>query len=116
MGEHPTNLIYFSGNHADLVAQVTKASGLVVADFGASWCPPCEKLAAQLPGIAQESPLVTFLKVDVDHCRDLTSHYAITTIPHLRFLKGSPSGEIHELAVVTGVDLPQIRAKIKQFT
>jgi thiol-disulfide isomerase/thioredoxin len=115
MTEHPTNLLYFSGNLADLAAQVAKSGGLVVADFGAAWCPPCERLASQLPLVAQEAPLVTFLQIDVDHCRELASHYGITTIPQLRFLKCDPGGEMRELGVVTGVDVPQLRAKIRQL-
>jgi thioredoxin 1 len=116
MTEHPTNLIYFSGSSTELAAQVSKAPGLVVAIFSAAWCPPCQKLAAQLPSLAQQNPVVTFLKIDIDHCRELAAHYGINSIPHTRFLRPGPNGELEELVVVTGADLAQIQGKIRQLT
>jgi thioredoxin 1 len=115
MTEHPTNLIYFGGTYDDLAAEVARAPGLVVAEFGAVWCPPCCRLAAQLPAVAQTSPRVTFLKIDIDQCRELVTHYAINSIPQTRFLRAGDGGAVEELAVVTGADFPLIHAKLEQF-
>lgn len=109
------NIINFRGNYDDLVQQVSHAQGLVVVDFSAVWCPPCKRLEEQLPAIAREAQKVTFLKVDIDQCRELTNHYQVNSVPHIRFLKAGHGNQIQELATVNGFDFQQIKAKIQQY-
>lgn len=109
------NIINFKGNYEELVQQVSHAPGLVVVDFSAVWCPPCKRLGEQLPALAHEAPKVTFLKVDIDQSRELTNHYQINSVPHIRFLKAGHGNQIQELATVTGFDFQQIKTKIQQF-
>lgn len=71
---------------------ILAANQLVVADFFATWCPPCKALAPILHDIAADSQYsgkVAFVKVDVDKLSDLASQYEIGGIPDVRiFFKG----------------------------
>lgn len=108
------NIIDFKGGFEDLKAAVNKASGLVVVDFYAPWCPGCRRLGQLLPGIAGGHEDVQFLKVDVDENAELKTHYGITSIPVVKFVKGA-GGDIQELATVQGANIPEIKSKIDQL-
>lgn len=74
-----------SGNFA---AQVEQATGPVVVDFTATWCPPCKMLAPVFEKVAGTyEGKVTFVKVDVDQTPDVAAKYGISTIPNLLYFK-----------------------------
>jgi suppressor of tumorigenicity protein 13 len=103
-----TNILVFKGDQNALKQQAISAEGLVVVDFQASWCPSCRQLSQQLPAIANDFPNVLFLKADVDEAKDLSATYEISAIPHLKFFQ-MRDGQLHELASVTGANVPRIR-------
>ncbi len=64
------------------------ATGVVLVDFYADWCPPCKALAPVLEEIAKEKAgEVSIVKVNVDHNEELASSYQISSIPHLILFK-----------------------------
>jgi thioredoxin 1 len=74
-----------------------KADGLVVVDFTAKWCGPCQRLAPELEAAANEfEGKATFLKVDVDESPDVAMRFGVQGIPNLTFLKG---GEVVDVAI-----------------
>ncbi|EAX90594.1 Thioredoxin family protein [Trichomonas vaginalis G3] len=113
--DHPTNLTLFNGTYDELTSVVGSANGLVVAVFGAQWCPPCKRYADFLPQIAMEFAKVTFLQINTDEAVEVVQHYGIFSIPHTKFLKAGQGNQIQELAAITGFDISQIRAKIQQY-
>lgn len=62
----------------------------VLADFFATWCPPCKKLAPTIDALAKKySGKVNVVKIDVDKNRDWISRFNISGIPDVRiFHKG----------------------------
>lgn len=116
MASNPPNLEKFSGSYQEFCQCINAAQKLVVVDFSAEWCPPCRRLGEVLPSIAESNPHVQFLKIDIDESRDVSNHYSVSSIPHIKFLKAGQDGQVQELASVIGADIPQIKAKIGQFT
>ena len=113
--EGPPNLMPFTGTYEDLCQGVASSGGLVVLVFTADWCPPCKKLCDFLPTIATDAQNVQFLTANTDETTDLVSHYGVCSIPHVKFLKAAQGGQIQELASITGIDIPQMKAKIQQY-
>lgn len=64
------------------------ASDVMVADFYATWCPPCKALAPILDSLAadpQWKGKVTFVRVDADKLTELAEEYDVGGIPDVRF-------------------------------
>jgi len=51
----------------------TSKTQLVVIDFTASWCGPCQMIAPFFAEMAEKYPDVTFVKVDVDEADELAA-------------------------------------------
>lgn len=85
-----TNLIYLHnqasrfGSSQEAFASITQ-EGIVVVDFYAEWCGPCRNLGSTIEQIASDFKDVTFLKIDVDKFKELST--SIRSIPVLVFYK-----------------------------
>ena len=113
---HPSNLEVLPPNTTieDFNKRIENAPGLVVADFFATWCPPCQRLVGELPNIANENQNVTFIKVNVEENNAISTAYKVTSIPHIAFLKNN-NGNPQLLDTVVGFNLPKIKHNIQQF-
>ncbi|TRY95913.1 hypothetical protein DNTS_021433 [Danionella cerebrum] len=60
---------------------------LVVVDFTATWCGPCQSIAPFFKDLAQKNPDVVFLKVDVDDAQDVAQSCEIKCMPTFHFYK-----------------------------
>lgn len=87
-----------------------KAAGskLVVVDFFAEWCSPCQHVAPYIDNLNRELQAVAiFLKVDVDTCNDLALKFGVKAMPtFILFREGAPIGEIE------GSDMNQLKIEI----
>jgi len=72
-------------NAAELIA----GDQLVVIDFWATWCGPCQRLSPIVEQLAEEyaQKPVIIGKYNVDEGEELTAEYGIRNIPVLLFIK-----------------------------
>mmetsp|Transcript_18478 Transcript_18478/g.51557 ORF Transcript_18478/g.51557 Transcript_18478/m.51557 type:complete len:175 (-) Transcript_18478:1254-1778(-) len=71
-----------------LVLRAGSAGQLVVVDFTATWCGPCQMIAPLYKEMSETYDDVVFLKVDVDENADTAQHYSVSAMPTFLFIKG----------------------------
>ncbi len=65
-----------------------KSQELLLVDFYAEWCGPCQTLAPILDRVVAElESKVSLYKVNVDKHPQLSQQFAIRSIPHLMLFK-----------------------------
>ena len=77
----------------DTKAQFEKAitehgNKLVVVDFTAQWCGPCQMIKPKFEAMSNEFTDVVFLKVDVDENDETAEAYKIQAMPTFIFFRG----------------------------
>ena len=78
--------IHLTEKNFDEVLVATE--GLVMVDFWAEWCGPCQAIAPVLEELAEASEgRVTLMKVNVDENHGLAARYGIQSIPTILFFK-----------------------------
>lgn len=85
--------------------------GLMLVDFWAEWCGPCQALAPTIEEVAREQTAVKVGKVNVDNEPELARQYRIMSIPTLIvFRDGEPvrrevgGRSKEEILEMTGLD------------
>jgi thioredoxin 1 len=58
------------------------ADGVVLVDFYADWCGPCQMMEPAVEAVAADAE-ATVLKVDVDRHRSLAGEYGVQSVPTL---------------------------------
>ncbi|KYK57522.1 putative thioredoxin-like protein [Drechmeria coniospora] len=99
-----------------MVRQLTSTSELdevfasntyVVVDFFADWCPPCKAIAPvfeQLSGKHALQGQLEFVKVNVDHAKDVAVRYRISAMPTFMFFKNGKQVAVNSQAMLQGAD------------
>ncbi|XP_055382555.1 thioredoxin-like protein 1 [Condylostylus longicornis] len=82
---------------------------LVVVDFTAQWCGPCQRIAPQFEQLPSKYPQAVFLKVDVDKCQDTAMTQGVSAMP--TFILYRNKTKVDRLQ---GADILGLEAKIKQ--
>merc|ERR1711862_1004401 len=81
---------------------------LVVVDFTASWCPPCQMIAPKFAEHAETvAEYAVLVKVDVDENSETSQACGISCMPTFQFYKGSD--KVHEFS---GASEEKIRESI----
>ena len=68
-------------------AEVMQSEKLVLVDFWAAWCGPCQMLLPIMDEVAEEAGDVKVCKVNVDEEPELAAQYKVMTIPTLVLIK-----------------------------
>ncbi|KAI4380595.1 hypothetical protein MLD38_006768 [Melastoma candidum] len=83
---------------------------LLVVDFHAKWCPPCQYIAPKFKELAAQHKDVDFVKIDVDAFKDVAEGFQVTAMPTFIFFKGGK-----ELDRLLGADEDELKKKIDQL-
>jgi thioredoxin len=84
-------------------------SKLVVVDFTASWCGPCQRIAPFYEELSGKYSRAVFLKVDVDQCAETAASNGVTAMPTFIFFRNKT-----KLDKLQGADTAALEAKVKQ--
>ncbi|QTX02814.1 thioredoxin [Candidatus Phytoplasma luffae] len=60
---------------------------IILLDFYATWCGPCQKLAPVLNNFFEQNPHIEIIKINVDSNPDLLPKYQIQGFPTLILFK-----------------------------
>jgi len=81
----------------DFEQTVVKGEGLVIVDFTAKWCAPCQRMLPELEGAAAElAGQAMFVKVDIDASPDVAMRYGVQGIPNLSCFR---DGEVVDVSL-----------------
>ena len=67
-----------------------KTNKLLLVDFSATWCGPCQMFAPIFEELAEDykkNDKISFLSVDIDKNMDIASRYSVMSVPTLLFVK-----------------------------
>ncbi|WP_415939872.1 thioredoxin [Streptomyces sp. 039-1] len=67
--------------------EIVEGNDLVVFDFWASWCGPCQQFAPVYAAAAEQNPDVVFGKVDTEAQPELAEAFGIRSIPTLMVVR-----------------------------
>jgi thioredoxin 1 len=105
----PSEPVHVDG--AEELQQVATDHDVVLVDFYADWCGPCQMIAPVVEDLAAETP-ATVAKVDIDANQALAQQYSVRGVPTLiLFADGEPVEQL-----VGMQQKPQLRQLIDQYT
>ncbi|XP_019879651.1 thioredoxin-like protein 1 [Aethina tumida] len=93
------------------VSELANASTrLVVVDFTATWCGPCQRMAPIFQQLATKYPRAVFLKVDVDQCQETAAAQGVSAMPTFIFYRNKT-----KIDRLQGADPTGLETKIQQY-
>jgi thioredoxin 1 len=76
-------------NDSTFEAEVLRAEGPVLVEFGAAWCPPCKALAPIVAKVAEEKAgKVKVVLVDADESPETAKRCGVRGVPTLVVFRG----------------------------
>jgi thioredoxin 1 len=110
----------------DNFEQVT-SSGMVLVDFWAAWCGPCQWFAPVFERAAQRHTDIVFAKVDTEAQPELAAGFGIMSIPTLMVIRDKvvlyarpgalPEPTLEELITkAQAIDMDEVRRSISERT
>jgi thioredoxin 2 len=92
---------------------IEKTDELLVVDFWATWCGPCQQFAPTFKQVAiQIEPKARFIKIETEAEQAISAKYNIRSIPTLAIFKNG-----HEIDRVSGaLSAPDFSNWVDQYT
>ncbi|MDO4742076.1 MAG: thioredoxin [Candidatus Saccharibacteria bacterium] len=75
------------GNSDNFKEEVLEAETVVLVDFNAEWCGPCQMMGPVVAEIAEENSEIKVVSVNIDDARELAREYKVMSIPCLVVFK-----------------------------
>jgi thioredoxin 1 len=108
---------------SDTFESVVTDNEIVLIDFWASWCGPCQRFGPTYEKVAQANPDIVFGKVDTEAQPELAGSFRIQSIPTLMVVRDqvvlySQPGAIGEdaltdlVAQVRAIDMEEVRRQV----
>ncbi|XP_044744857.1 thioredoxin-like protein 1 [Coccinella septempunctata] len=105
------SLVKVINDEAHFQTELSAASTkLVVADFTASWCGPCQRIAPVFQQLSVKYPNAVFLKIDVDKCQETAAAQGVSAMPTFIFYRNKA-----KVDRVQGADAAALENKIQQY-
>ena len=108
--------IHSDSEYQQLYALCLQNNNILVCDYSASWCRPCQQIAPfyqQLADLSktdeETSNLFVFAKIDVDECPTTAAHYKVKAMPTFMVLYGG-----QQLQSMKGANKDGLRAMVEQ--
>ena len=67
----------------DNIEEIIIRNDMVIIDFWAPWCGPCNSFAPTFEAASEKYPDVVFGKVNTEEQRELAGHFQIRSIPNI---------------------------------
>lgn len=80
-------------SEAQFDAEVLQDKGIVLVDFYADWCGPCQMLGPILEEVSDTLDKVKVVKVNVDEAQGLAQQYGVMSIPTVYLFDGGAKME-----------------------
>ena len=90
-----------------LLAEAARATKLLVVDFTATWCGPCQRIAPLYEDLAKEFPQVLFVKVDVDDNQETAQQCNVSAMPTFKGYRDRA-----EVFSIRGADIDGLRQQV----
>lgn len=107
-------------------AEIIEGNDIVVVDFWATWCGPCQSFAPIFEAAAEaHKDTATFVKINTEKEEELASHFQIRSIPTLMVFREqivvfSQPGVLPESALaqlleqITALDMDEVRREVAE--
>ena len=110
---------------ADNFNETVEKNDIVILDFWAQWCGPCQAFGPVFEKVAEENPDIALGKVNTETEQALAGHFQIRSIPTLMVLKEqivvfNQAGALPEeglkdlIRQVKELDMDMVRAEIEK--
>lgn len=96
-------------NFDNVLGQVN--DNLVIVDFYAKWCGPCQKMKPFFEELSDIHQNVIFMTVDIDNAEEIAQYYNVKSLPTFKFIKNR-----QEIDTVVGADRDLIIQKLYTYS